>query len=622
MLEDILDKMSTNLDKNYKIIKKKYKNITAAFDKCYVAEPSHNDYRLLLLLKTLFKYGENPNKLFIPLMRNYILGFIRRGFSEDFIIQALKIGLEYGLDINCRDRYGTNILTMFFEDNCEYVGNITNIYNILIDNNFDIFMIDNNYNSIKNIVNNSNSNISDYSKFIAKFNEDIQSKKEKKIKEVYKVIESKTNENKLYYLVKETIDEDITYEIIKYLLEKGIDPNIIITSDDNRVFIEAAMVYNHSLDFIFKITKLAIKHGLDINRVNGYGQTILHVFVEDKIHIKNVGPIYRLLKDNNFDFNIKDCAGKTVNDIIINSNTILDKELVLKEARIDKFNKTINEEDIKYLENISTQRKTYNYKVNYNQIDSDLYYFSNSILLLVGKPGIGKTSLLDYFKFKIYDDYKNKGFITSINDIMKSQPSIGGFKNQFLMILKKCVDNNIILFIDDFDDIYKLSELDREQIQIMIKYYIDNYGLRIIGSINKENYQKINKDILSEYTNYHTLKELNSWELIDLIYDEIFKKLSWFDFKYDDITSEALLDLLLELSNNEHEVSILKIIDSIIEDIHECSVKNNKIINKDIVIYAIKRCNYIEDNEKSIIIDKLINLTEEEEIKHIKKLSK
>ena len=58
----------------------------------------------------------------------------------------------------------------------------------------------------------------------------------------------------------------------------------------------------------------------------------------------------------------------------------------------------------------------------------------------------------------------------------------------------------------------------------MIKYYIDNYGLRIIGSINKENYQKINKDILSEYTNYHTLKELNSWELIDLIYDEIFKR--------------------------------------------------------------------------------------------------
>ena len=67
----------------------------------------------------------------------------------------------------------------------------------------------------------------------------------------------------LFRVVDRKYDEEITYEVIKYLLDNDLNPNKIAETEIN--FIEYAILCGHSDKYIYKLIDLALNYNFNIN---------------------------------------------------------------------------------------------------------------------------------------------------------------------------------------------------------------------------------------------------------------------------------------------------------------------------------------------------------------------
>ena len=66
--------------------------------------------------------------------------------------------------------------------------------------------------------------------------------------------------------------------IIKLLLEKGADINIVNEYGDNALMISIGQIHTPGCDFNVEVDRLLIESGIDINRVNSHGRTVFEEF--------------------------------------------------------------------------------------------------------------------------------------------------------------------------------------------------------------------------------------------------------------------------------------------------------------------------------------------------------
>ncbi|MCS7316993.1 MAG: AAA family ATPase [Candidatus Dojkabacteria bacterium] len=128
---------------------------------------------------------------------------------------------------------------------------------------------------------------------------------------------------------------------------------------------------------------------------------------------------------------------------------------------------------------------------------------SSSVILLVGRKGIGKSTILNYLSVKIVVD---KDFLTILKNQFRvilvdlhqlfidldSVPS--KFYSVFTQIMKEAgLNNNVILFFDKIDNLFNVdTQISNEFVNIFITC-VENYMTRVIATADYETYAKYMK---------------------------------------------------------------------------------------------------------------------------------
>lgn len=155
MLEEnilnVLNRMTTNLDENIKIIKEEFGDIKFKDKYCdnllhIFLRTKNNESKTILVIKSLLRAGLDPNSTDFHGC-NFVQTALYTGFSENFIIELIQNCLcvnNKSLDINSQDYDGNTILHSAILSN-EYKDEIINIYILLCKHGYDS-KIENYYN--------------------------------------------------------------------------------------------------------------------------------------------------------------------------------------------------------------------------------------------------------------------------------------------------------------------------------------------------------------------------------------------------------------------------------------------------------------------------------------------
>lgn len=148
---NVLNRMTTNLDENIKIIEGEFGDIK--FSDTYFDNLLHiflrtknNESKTILAIKSLLRAGLDPNSIDFHGC-NFIQTALYTGYSENFIIELIQNSLcvkSKPLDVNSKDYDGNTILHSAILSN-EYKDEIINIYMLLCKHGYDS-KIENYYN--------------------------------------------------------------------------------------------------------------------------------------------------------------------------------------------------------------------------------------------------------------------------------------------------------------------------------------------------------------------------------------------------------------------------------------------------------------------------------------------
>ena len=150
------------------------------------------------------------------------------------------------------------------------------------------------------------------------------------------------------------------------------------------------------------------------------------------------------------------------------------------------------------------------YKINpENGKDEEIKELEKNILIpkkgvvLVGEPGVGKTSIVEGLVYKIQNNLvcnalKNK-IIMSVNvsDLLSGTSYRGEFEKKLTDLCNYISDNpNIILFIDEMHNSIGAGRSDGQKIDManILKPYISNKNLKVIGCTTREEFQNFSND--------------------------------------------------------------------------------------------------------------------------------
>ena len=121
-------------------------------------------------------------------------------------------------------------------------------------------------------------------------------------------------------------------------------------------------------------------------------------------------------------------------------------------------------------------------------------------ILIVGEPGVGKTSIIKGVAYKImngteYKTLKNKRVVNlEIGSLLSESKESGNIADKITKILKEIeISGDIILFIDEMQNIVTgmgEKEGNESTILSMLENHISKPRIRIIGAVSMENYRK------------------------------------------------------------------------------------------------------------------------------------
>lgn len=255
----------------------------------------------------------------------------------------------------------------------------------------------------------------------------------------------------------------------------------------------------------------------------------------------------------------------------------------------------------------------------------------NTISILIGPSGVGKTSIINELAYKIKNNeapnFIKEKKIMDITRLITSDKYCEEFNEELKEIIDKTSDNGDVLVIDN---IHLLCESDKFIIDL-INQYIKQKELKIIGTTSIENYNKYIKNTsLNKYIEIIEIKEPQDKTLYTIIEKILLdystqNKIHIFDNEENNIN---IINLLISFTNKDNRIPFSEMCNICDEEIYnpglvaeiidktfaQAKVNNQKKLTLENVIYGINSCNKIYDNIKKIYIEKLNKTFKEEPI--------
>lgn len=249
--------------------------------------------------------------------------------------------------------------------------------------------------------------------------------------------------------------------------------------------------------------------------------------------------------------------------------------------------------------------------------------------ILVGKSGVGKTSIVDELAYLIQKDnvpkfLKGKKILeVDAGELVAGTKYRGDLETKMLSVINYVHYNNAILFIDEIHRIYGAGKVEDGNIDIasMLKTAIDRYGIKVIGTTTIEEYNVyFSSDALKRRFNSIVIDEPNDrllYEIICHVFDNYSKKNGISIDKLD----RNIIDILIAHTKSKHRKYddiicnpdlVLGIIDYAFAI---AKVSDSAYLTNEHVICAIKKNERIYDSAKEKAVEGILNLEQKEERK-------
>jgi len=186
-------------------------------------------------------------------------------------------------------------------------------------------------------------------------------------------------------------------------------------------------------------------------------------------------------------------------------------------------------------------------------------------VILYGKPGVGKTAMVEGLAYRIQTGIINhllgdkRIFEMSATEMVAETKYRGELEKKMLDLINELsAIPNAILFIDEIHMIIGggRSLGDTIDLSNILKPYVGNGKLKIIGATTDEEYKIIKSDgALMRRFNGLYIPELTSKEVVAILNHEInhFKKIYGIDFAFVEDKKECLLQLLISLADKKYQ---------------------------------------------------------------------
>lgn len=129
-------------------------------------------------------------------------------------------------------------------------------------------------------------------------------------------------------------------------------------------------------------------------------------------------------------------------------------------------------------------------------MENNLLKMNKNNVILVGKPGVGKTALVEGLAYNISHNLshpllKDKKVLSfNVTELMAGTLYRGDLEENILELMDYAKDNNCILFIDEIHSLVTGSN-EEENISDMLKPYLNDENIRIIGATTDDEYRKM-----------------------------------------------------------------------------------------------------------------------------------
>lgn len=242
--------------------------------------------------------------------------------------------------------------------------------------------------------------------------------------------------------------------------------------------------------------------------------------------------------------------------------------------------------------------------------------------ILIGNPEVGKTAIVEGFAKEIQD----KKFLTDkkVIEIQASSLIAGkGFVGSFEATISNLIEEikeekNIILFIDEIHQIYKMGSGTEQNVMNMFKKFISEGELKIIGSTTKEEFDETIKRDSAFVDRFDTffVPELKEVKLKKILSDRIEFLENYYDvyFPFQDERKNKFINYLIDITKKENrQLNQMcynpRLVIQIIDTIFSCaSIKQKNSIEVEDIIYSITNCPKLRKN--NIYIPNILEKTE------------
>lgn len=200
--------------------------------------------------------------------------------------------------------------------------------------------------------------------------------------------------------------------------------------------------------------------------------------------------------------------------------------------------------------------------------------------ILVGEPGVGKTTLVDELAYLIQHGnvpnfLKGKKIVeVDVGEILAGTEYRGFLEKKVMAIIKYVLDNNAILFIDEIHRIYGAGATSKSNNDMadIIKHAIDRENIKVIGTTTQVEYER--------YFSSDALKR--RFEVI---------KIS----EPDDVLMNGIIKNVLDFYSKQYNISIekldVKYLSGVLTNLTKKQHRNylDKVCNPDLTIAIIDK---------------------------------
>ena len=358
----------------------------------------------LLVLEALLESGADPNYSKHDHINNFIHLMVWTSINQDFFMKLLDLGIRYNINFSKSSEYCKDIVLDLIKDCSFPIVKVTPIFKKFIENGYDVFLTDYNYNTLDNNPKNFLWTIKDKKEFIEEYKKIKKEKFETRKNEIINEIktkhpnldyEDKYGNTLLHVLVESYYDEDMLFEVIKHLIvNEGIDVNA--KNDNGENFLHVLTKSSRSKQFAYKLIMLSLDYFLESNAITDENETILNNYISNFRDIEII-PLYKKIKSYGFNVNITNNYGESIIDIIKDRKDIKDKCKFIKKY-IKDFEQ--NNEFCKEINRLLSIGKIINFDKdnikNYKPIYKDISFERWCCNIFTSKTGGGKTKTLEY----------------------------------------------------------------------------------------------------------------------------------------------------------------------------------------------------------------------------------